>query len=62
MKASNLALAQDLDSAEKLALGREIWGHNSNVLAQKFTGDHDWYTPKKYIEAARLVSSAPVSF
>ena len=53
MRAANCALTHNFGADEKLALSREIWGNKPNYLAG--TGENEWHTPQKYIEATRKV-------
>ena len=48
------APAPHLDPAEALKISRQTWGNEHNHRAQG-TGENEWYTPAKYIEAARKV-------
>ncbi len=55
MQAAKRSLTSDLSRDEKLQLSREIWGNKPNLIVQKYTGDNEYYTPSKYVEAARQV-------
>lgn len=46
MKAAKTTLTADLTHEEKLALGRDIWGHKDNHRAQG-TGGNEWHIPRK---------------
>jgi phage N-6-adenine-methyltransferase len=55
--AENVKPALHLDEATALEISRQIWGHTKgegNHRAQG-TGENEWYTPARYIYAAREV-------
>lgn len=54
MATSKRYLATDLTEDDAIAISRDMWGHK-DVIALKHTGDHESYTPPKYIEASREV-------
>lgn len=58
---SNCGLTNNLTEADAVEISRDTWGNTNsgsvvehNHLAQG-TGEHEWYTPHKYIDAAREV-------
>lgn len=52
--AGNSALTQNLDESTAVAISRNLWGNkDSELVQQSLSNDH--YTPKQYIDAARLV-------
>jgi hypothetical protein len=53
MRAANPALTPNLDETQAIAISRKIWGHDNHRALG--TGENEWYTPSKYIEAARKV-------
>lgn len=55
MKAwSNCGLTNNLTEADALQISRDTWG-NRDTIALKHTGDHESYTPSKYLDSARSV-------
>jgi DNA N-6-adenine-methyltransferase (Dam)/Protein of unknown function (DUF3102) len=52
-EASNSAPARNLGEAEALQISRDIWGHNQPALYS--SESVEWYTPERYVEAAREV-------
>lgn len=58
IKAANISLTRhsdELGEDEAYILNRQIWGNSPDNHRALGTGENDWHTPMKYIEAARAV-------
>ncbi len=47
--------ATPLDESEAFLISRQTWGHTNGSVVEKYSGEDEWYTPKKYLDAARAV-------
>jgi phage N-6-adenine-methyltransferase len=53
MKTAKSCASARFDEAEAIRLNRIAWGHN--VRGAGGTGENEWFTPKEYLDLARIV-------
>ena len=57
MASAKRELTTDLTEFDAISISRDIWGNNkpNGSVVEVYSGKQEWYTPEKYIEAARSV-------